>query len=113
MGYLGEFEQLILFSILQLGDGAYGVSIRETIEDRTGRTISVGAIYTALGRLEERGLVRSRAEAPGAARRGRMGRPRKYYRLRREGARALKESYTTIQSMAGGLIPRLTDLAEG
>ena len=42
-----------------------------------------------------------------------MGRPRKYYALRREGARALNNSYATIQSMAGGLIPKLTELAEG
>lgn len=110
MGYLGEFEQLILFALLQLGDDAYGVAIRELIEERTGKVVSAGAIYTALGRLEERGLVRSRAEGP---RQGRMGRPRKYYRLRREGARALKESYATIQSMAGGLIPKLTKLVEG
>lgn len=108
--YLGEFEQLILFSVLLLGEDAYGVSIRETIEERTGRTVSAGAIYTALGRLEERGLVRSRTERP---QEGRTGRPRKYYTLRREGARALKDSYSTIQSMAGGLIGRLTELAEG
>ena len=54
MGYLGEFEQLILFSVLLLEENAYGVAIRETIEERTGRAISSGAIYTALGRLEER-----------------------------------------------------------
>ncbi|MGH7578416.1 MAG: PadR family transcriptional regulator [Longimicrobiales bacterium] len=110
MGYLGEFEQLILFALLQLGDDAYGVTIREVIEERTGKVVSAGAIYTALGRLEERGLVRSRGDV---ARKGRMGRPRKYYRLRREGARALKASYATIQSMAGGLIPKLTKLVEG
>ena len=109
MGYLGEFEQLILFSILQLGDGAYGVSIRETIEDRTGRTISVGAIYTALGRLEDRGLVASRVEAP----QGRTGRPRKYYTLRRDGASALLDAWETLHSMAGGVIDTLQDLAEG
>ena len=110
MGYLGEFEQLILFALLQLGDDAYGVTIREAIEERTGKTVSAGAIYTVLGRLEERGLVRSRTEAPVE---GRMGRPRKYYRLRPDGARALKESYATIQAMAGGLIPKLNRLAEG
>ena len=109
MGYLGEFEQLILFALLQLGDDAYGVTIRETIEERTGKAVSAGAIYTALGRLEERGLVRSQPE-PSV--KGRMGRPRKYYRLRPEGARALKESYATIQAMAGGLIPKLNRLAE-
>lgn len=110
MAYLGEFEQLILFALLQLGEDGYGVAIREVIEARTGKAVSAGAIYTALGRMEERGFVRSRVETPGE---GRMGRPRKFYRLRPEGARALKEAYATIQSMAGGLIPKLTELAEG
>lgn len=110
MSQLGEFEQLILFSVLQLDDQAYGVAIRETIEERTGRTVSAGAIYTALGRLEDRGLVRSRTGTP---REGRPGRPRKYYTLRTEGARALQEAYTTIQAMAGGVLPKLTELAEG
>lgn len=108
MGYIGEFEQLILFALLQLGDDAYGVAIRETIEERTGRVVSAGAIYTALGRLEERGLVAAHQESP----KGRTGRPRKYYTLRPDGARTLRDSYHTIQSMAGGLIPKLTDLAE-
>ncbi len=110
MGYLGEFEQLILFSVLELGHGAYGGAIRETIERRTGRVVSSGAINTALGRLAERNLVTSRVAKPTE---GRMGRPRKYYSLEPAGARELKTSYSTIQAMAGGLIPRLTDLAEG
>jgi PadR family transcriptional regulator, regulatory protein PadR len=109
MSYLGEFEQLILFALLRLGEDAYGVAIREIIEERTGRAVSAGAIYTALGRLEERGLVRSRVDA---GREGRMGRPRKYYELRPAGARALKDSYATIQSMAGGMISKLTELVE-
>lgn len=106
MGYLGEFEQLILFSVLFLEEEAYGVAIRETIEERTGRMVSAGAIYTALGRLQERGLVRSwvgEAEGP--------GRPRKYYALEKAGARALLMTYSTVNAMAGGLIPRLTRLA--
>jgi DNA-binding PadR family transcriptional regulator len=106
--YLGAFEQLILFSVLQLEEEAYGVSIRENIEERTGRTASIGAIYTTLGRLEERGLVRSRTEEP----RGRTGRPRKYYALTPDGARNLRESYASLQSMAGGLTSRLDRLAE-
>lgn len=110
MTYLGEFEQLILFSLLQLGDDAYGVSIREAIEERTGRVVSSGAIYTALGRLEERGLVTSKIGDPMP---GRAGRPRKYYTLRPQGARALKDAYETIQAMAGGLIPKLAELTEG
>ncbi len=107
MAYLGAFEQLILFSVLQLEGEAYGVSIRENIEERTRRTASIGAIYTTLGRLEEWELVRSRTEKP----RGRTGRPRKYYALSPEGARDLRESYASIQSMAGGLIPDLDRLA--
>jgi DNA-binding PadR family transcriptional regulator len=109
MAYLGEFEQLILFSLLHLGDDAYGVAIRESIEERTSRTVSSGAIYTALGRLEERGMVSSRLDKPTDG----PGRPRRYYDLEPAGARSLMESYETMQSMAGGLIPRLAKLAEG
>ena len=108
MGYLGEFEQLILFSVLQLGDGAFGVSIREEIEERTGREVSSGAIYTTLGRLEDRGLVTSRVGDPTP---GRAGRPRKYYSLEPAGAKALLKSYAAIQAMAGDLVPQLHDLA--
>ncbi len=109
MSYLGEFEQLILFAVVELEDDAYGGAIREAIERRTGRVVSSGAIYTALGRLAERKLVTSRLGEPTA---GRAGRPRKYYSLEPAGARELKATYSTIQAMAGGLIAKLTDLAE-
>ena len=56
--YLGEFEQLLLLALLH-EDDAYGASIRTAIEARTGRVVSPGAIYTALDRLERRGLVAS------------------------------------------------------
>ncbi len=110
MSHLGEFEQLILFSVLHLGDDAFGVSIREAIEERTGREVSAGAIYTTLGRLEDRGLVVSRVGEPTP---GRAGRPRKYYSLEPVGAKALRDSYAAIQAMAGGLVPLLHDLAGG
>ena len=106
--YLGEFEQLILFSVLELGEEAYGVAIRETIEGRTGKVVSSGAIYTALGRLCDRGFVSFRVESG----EGRVGRPRKYYTLEPPGARALKASYTRVQAMAVGLMPKLSRLAE-
>lgn len=109
MAYLGEFEQLILFSVLQLGDDAYGVAIRENIEERTGRVVSSGSIYTALGRMEARGLVESRVGEPIS---GKAGRPRKFYTLEPSGARALRDSYSTIQAISGGLIPKLNRLAE-
>ena len=78
MSYLGEFEQLILFSVLELGDHAYGGAIRETIERKTGKVVSSGAINTALGRLADKKLVAATVAQPEA---GRVGRPRKYYAL--------------------------------
>jgi len=109
MGYLGEFEQLILFSVVKLGDGASGGAIRDTIERRTGRVVSSGAINTTLGRLAERRLVTSKVGEPTA---GRAGRPRRYYAITPSGARALRDSYATIQAMAGGLVRKLAALAE-
>ncbi|MGE3345359.1 MAG: PadR family transcriptional regulator [Vicinamibacterales bacterium] len=109
MGYLGEFEQLILFSVVALGDDAYGGTIREAIEERTGRVVSSGAINTTLGRLAERKYVSARVAETTP---GRAGRPRKYYAITPAGARALQSSYETIQAMAGGLTARVTALAE-
>ena len=109
MGYLGEFEQLVLFSVVKLGDEAYGGAIRDTIEERTGRVVSSGAINTTLGRLAERKLVTATVGQPTA---GRAGRPRKYYAVTPAGSRALRDSYSTIQAIAGGLISKLTALAD-
>jgi DNA-binding PadR family transcriptional regulator len=110
MESLGAFEQLLLFTVLRLGDGAYGVTIRETLEERTGRLVSSGAIYTALARLEERGLVTSWLGDPTP---GRAGRPPKYYRIEPAGGRALLAAYSSLQSVAGGTLRALTELAEG
>lgn len=109
MGYLGEFEQIILYSVLELDDGAYGLAIREHIEDRTGRTVSSGAIYTTLGRLEEKGLVSSRVGDPIP---GRVGRPRKFYTLEPAGARVLQSTQAAIQAISRGLLPKLARVAE-
>lgn len=108
MGYLGEFEQLILLSVVKLGDDAYGGTIREAIEERTGRVVSSGAINTTLGRLAERRLVTWRV---GKSTSGRAGRPRKYYAITPTGARALQTSLSTIRAMAGGLTAKLNRLA--
>jgi DNA-binding PadR family transcriptional regulator len=109
VGYLGEFEQLILLSVVKLGEDAYGGTIREAIEQRTGRLVSSGAINTTLGRLADRQFVTWRLGEPIA---GRAGRPRKYYAITPAGARALKDSVSTIRAMAGGLTAKLNRLAE-
>ena len=107
MGTLGEFEQLVLFAVLRLDADASGVAIHDEIEARTGRNVSPGAIYTTLGRLEERGLVTSSVITPASPR---VGRPRKHYTLRPAGAKALRHAYDDIQALAHGLLPKLSDL---
>lgn len=105
---LGEFEQLILFALLRLEENAYGVAIRQEIEKRTGRQVSAGAVYTALGRMESRGLVVSRV---GDSAPGRAGRRRKYYRVEPMGAQVLQRCFEGMLEMARGVGPRLAELA--
>src|SRR5687768_3796141 len=61
---LGEFEQLVLLAVLQLGDEAYAVPVRDLIVARTRRNVARGALYTALERLEAKELVASRLGEP-------------------------------------------------
>jgi DNA-binding PadR family transcriptional regulator len=108
---LGEFEQLVLLALLDLDETeAYGVSIRELIERRTGRRASAGAVYTTLDRLTWRGLVTSRLGDPTAERGGRR---KRLYRLEREGAVALAKSVRVLADMSRGLMPRLEARAGG
>jgi DNA-binding PadR family transcriptional regulator len=105
---LGEFEQLLLLAVMRLGDEAYGVTIRQAIHDATGRDVSAGAVYTALGRLEQRGLVSSRS---GETAPERTGMRRRYYALNAEGARRVYQGLREVQAMADGLMPELARLA--
>lgn len=102
---LGEFEQLILFALLALPPAeCYGVPIRELIERRTGRSTSAGAVYTALDRLADRGLVSSTLGEPTAERGGRR---KRMYRLETAGARELARAVETLRVMSQGLLPQL------
>ena len=98
--YLGEFEQLILLALARLGDDAYGVTIRQTMIERTGRTPSFGAIYSTLRRLEQKGLVRSTLGEPQAVR---GGRARKYVTLTPRGKAALRDAHAAVVRMAEGV----------
>lgn len=104
----GEQEQLILLSLVRLGDEAYGMTIKQEIDRRTGREMYVGAVYTALARLEKRGYVRSRIGEPSPERGGRR---RKYYRLQRAGEEALARTWGAYRSMAEGIEGDLEDMA--
>ena len=99
---LGEFEQVVLLAALRLGDEAYAVSIRQEIESRTGRSVSRGAIYVTLDRLEKKGLLKSRLADPTAER---GGRAKRYYEIKPVGMIALRDSWFALRKMWEGLGP--------
>ena len=106
---LGELEQLMLMAVLRRGGTASGLEIANEIEDRTGRVVIPGSIYTIMERLNQSGLVTS-FTGDNAPERG--GRRRKYYAITSEGEFKLAESYQAIQSMTDGIRKRLNDLAK-
>lgn len=87
--YLGEFEMVVMLSLLHLGDDAYGMTIRLDIEERTARSVSIGAVYTTLRRLQRKGYVSSQLGRPSPSR---GGRAKKYFRLEPDGVEALERS---------------------
>jgi DNA-binding PadR family transcriptional regulator len=101
---LGDFEQLVLLGVLRLGEEAYGAAIRQEIHAKSGRDVSINAVYTTLDRLERKGLLRSWTGEPTAIRGGRR---RKFYGLRPAGVTALRQSYRALTSMAEGFEHRL------
>ena len=101
---LGDFEQLVLLGVLRLEDEAYGAAIRQEIHARSGRDVSINAVYTTLDRLEKKGLLESWTGEPTAQRGGRR---RKFYALRPAGTAAIRQAYEAFQSMADGLKARL------
>jgi DNA-binding PadR family transcriptional regulator len=98
--YLGELEQIVLWAVLRLGDEAYGVPIRLEIEGRTGRSLTVGALYRTLDRLEAKGYVTSKFGDPTPER---GGRSKRYFTVRPSGLRALRASRNTLLAMWDGL----------
>lgn len=100
---LGDFEQLVLLALLSLtrqGSDAYGVSICDDIAAKTGRDVSLGAVYKTLERLEDKGLVASRLGEPTAERGGRR---KRHFKLLAAGQRALKQSVAALKNMTAGL----------
>jgi DNA-binding PadR family transcriptional regulator len=99
---LGEFEQMVLLAILHVGEDAYGVPILEEIERRTGRTLSRGAVYVTLRRLEKKGLVASWMSEPTGER---GGKARWCVRVESDGLAALRESHRAMARMWDDLDP--------
>jgi PadR family transcriptional regulator PadR len=106
---LGQFEQVVLTSILALGEGAYGVTIHSKVEELVApKRVVLGAIYVTLDRLEDKGLIASRLSDPTPER---GGRARRYYRLGNSGERALHESVLTSKRICDAIQQNWGDAA--
>jgi PadR family transcriptional regulator PadR len=97
---LGGFENLLLLVILRLDDRAYGVSIRQELLDQAQKDVAIGAIYTGLDRLEQKGFVKSWTGEPTPER---GGRAKKFYRVTAQGKKALQETHRAIHRLSMGL----------
>lgn len=103
--HLGELEQIVLLAVLRLGDEAYGVPIGIEIERRTGRSLTVGALYRTLDRLEDKGMVTSSYGDPTPER---GGRAKRYFKVRPSALRALRASREALSAMWDGLEAQVT-----
>lgn len=99
-GYLGEFEIKVMMALIRLGPNAYGMTIRRDISERTGRDVSIGAIYATLDRMERKGYVSSRK---GEATPERGNRAKRYFKIEAPGKRIYAESWNAMDKMREGL----------
>jgi PadR family transcriptional regulator PadR len=89
---LGEFEEIVILTIGILNNKAYSVTIKDEIESRLSRTVSLGALHTALKRMEEKGYLKSYA---GEATEDRAGRPKRYFEITAMGKKAMQHARET------------------
>jgi PadR family transcriptional regulator, regulatory protein PadR len=94
--YLGEFELMLLLTLIHLGDDAYGVPLSKELALQRGRDVSVGSVYAALDRLELKGLV---ASSLGDSTPERGGRAKRYFRVTRQGLRSVHETRKVLNKL--------------
>ncbi len=98
--FLGEFEQIILLTVARMGDAAYGMAIRQEMEQRVGRRVAIGSVYAALDRMERKGYVRSKVGDPTPTR---GGRAKRFYELRAPGVEAVRRARSIMDGLWDGL----------
>lgn len=101
---LGEFQEIVLLTILILDDEAYGLKIQQEMSDRLNRTLSRGALHSALSRLTEKGFIKSTV---GGATAERGGRRKRFYFLTNSGKAALKQTKELREKM-WSLVPKIS-----
>ena len=99
-GYLGEFEHIVLLALLRLQDGAYGVTVRQEIQTRTNREVSIGAVYATLDRLQAKGYAKSFRGEPTPER---GGRSKRFFCVTALGVRAVNHTQLALARMTEGL----------
>ena len=97
---LGTLELTVLLAVVRLGDEAYGLAIRRDVSERMRRDYSVGAVYTTLQRLEDKGLLSSHTTEPLPVR---GGRSRRQYKVTASGQRSLREAQRVAASVWAGV----------
>jgi PadR family transcriptional regulator, regulatory protein PadR len=98
--YPGEFEVMVLLAIVRLGGDAYGWTVAQELERVAGRSVTSGALYTTINRLEQKGLIRTRT---GDATEERGGRPRRYLAVTPEGAASLERARAALDRLWAGV----------
>jgi DNA-binding PadR family transcriptional regulator len=98
--YLGEFEHIVLLSLLRLGNAPHGALIRMEIESVTGRSATIGAVHATLERLERKGYVSSWIGEPTAER---GGKAKRHFSVEAAGVAALREARSTFDQLHAGL----------
>jgi PadR family transcriptional regulator, regulatory protein PadR len=98
--FLGEFEQIVLLAVMRLAADAYGMTVRREIEERTGRDVSIGAVYATLDRLEQKALVRSKVGEPTNTR---GGRAKRCFTVTPAGVSAVEQTQLALKRMTSGL----------
>src|SRR6195256_6847727 len=98
--FLGEFEHIVVLALLRLSDRAYGVTVRQEIEFRIRREVSIGAIYATLDRLETKGYVKSQLGDPTPER---GGRSKRFFQVTAKGITAGTRTHRALRSMTEGI----------
>src|SRR5215216_1517606 len=98
--FLGRFEEYILFAVLQLGNEAYGAKIRQAVEEALEKSVSIGAVYATLDRLERKGFV---ASWQGESTPERGGRAKRYFKIEGAGLSALYEAEAVRRKLDEGV----------
>ncbi len=99
-GFIGEFEQMVLLAILQLGTAAYGPDIGQELESKAGRRVSRGTLYSGMERLQKKGLLRWEIEAVTS---DRGGIPKRRFEVTAAGLEALRFSQRALTNLKAGL----------